>query len=137
MQSSRELFIPQNGSLVLESRPLKVSLAAAVAGCVHAWRHERNLRVHIAVTGLVLVAALVLRLTPLECAVLALTVGLVLGMEMMNTAIERAVDLASPEYHELAKLSKDVAAGGVALASGASVVVGLLILGAAVWRLYV
>ena len=58
---------------------------------------------------------------------IALGFGLVLGGECLNSSIEAIVDLASPEYHELARKSKDAAAGGVLLFSLASLVVGLII----------
>ncbi|MEO1994533.1 MAG: diacylglycerol kinase family protein [Planctomycetaceae bacterium] len=119
----------------MKSKTLLASLRTALSGCVFTWRNERNLRIQGLAGLLVVVAAVVLQLPPLECSVLVLTIGCVLALEMMNTAIERVVDLASPEYHQLAKLSKDVAAGSVAIAAIAAVIIGWLILGTAVWRL--
>ena len=69
-----------------------------------------------------------------EWAVLIFTIALVLILEGLNTSIEAAVDLASPERHPLAKASKDLAAGMVLIASMASVGVGLLILGPPLWK---
>jgi len=118
----------------VKTRPLTKSLEAAWSGCVLAWRNERNLRIHSAATVLVAAAAIALGLSAMECSLLALTVGLVLSMEMMNTAIEGLVDLVSPEYHELAKAVKDGAAAAVALAAAVAVIIGLLVLGPAAWR---
>ena len=125
------------GGQVVKSRPLAKSLGAAWSGCVVAWRNERNLRIHCAFAALVAAAAIALRLSTLECCLLVLTVGLVLSLEMMNTAIEGLVDLVSPEYHELAGAVKDFAAAAVALAAVAAVIIGLLILGPPLWRIAV
>ena len=62
-----------------------------------------------------------------EWLVVVVCFGLVLGGECINSSIEAIVDLASPDYHELARKSKDAAAGGVLLFSLASLVVGLII----------
>jgi diacylglycerol kinase len=66
--------------------------------------------------------------------VLVLAIGGVVATEAMNTAIERVVDLVCPDRHPLAKISKDVAAAAVLFAAMAAVVIGLLILGPALWQ---
>ena len=66
-------------------------------------------------------------INPYEWLVIVVCFGLVLGGECLNSSIEAIVDLASPEYHELARKSKDAAAGGVLLFSLTSLVVGLII----------
>jgi len=63
----------------------------------------------------------------MEFALLTLTIGLVLISEVLNTALEAAVDVSTQEFHTLAKVAKDVAAGGVLLASILAVVVGVLV----------
>jgi diacylglycerol kinase len=73
-------------------------------------------------------------LSPTEWAIIALTIALVLAAEAFNTVAETAVDLAAAEYHPLAKIAKDVAAGAVLLMAIAAVVVGLLVLGPPLWR---
>jgi len=97
-----------------------------LAFCV---RTQRNVRVQLVVATAVVAAGAWLRLDRVEWAVLALTIGGVIALEAVNTAIESAVDLASPELHPLAARAKDVAAGAVLVMSLASVVVGLLMLG--------
>jgi diacylglycerol kinase (ATP) len=82
--------------------------------------------VHVTAALLVVVLALVLRLTLLEFALLTLAVTLVLFAELVNTAIEVLVDLVSPEYHPLARRIKDVAAGAVLTASVGALVIGYL-----------
>jgi len=74
-----------------------------------------------------------LSLSRIEWAILALTMGLVWIAEFFNTALEAVVDLASPDIHPLAKVSKDVGAAAVLIAAITSVVVGLAILGPPLW----
>lgn len=79
----------------------------------------------------VIVAGALLRLPPLGWAVVALAIGLVLAAELLNTALEAAVDLVSPDDHPLAKRAKDVAAAGVLAASLAALAAGAFVLVAA------
>ena len=88
---------------------------------------QPNARIHIAATLTVTLLAWTLRISAVEWAVIALTVGMVICAEALNTAIEFVIDLASPEWHELARDAKDVAAAAVLLASLAAVVVGAII----------
>jgi diacylglycerol kinase len=99
----------------------------AFEGLAHALRTQVNFRVHGAITLAVVVAALVLGVSALEAAVLALTIGIVLAAELFNTAIEALVDLTSPQVHPLAKTAKDCAAAAVLISAMAAVVVGLAI----------
>ena len=69
-----------------------------------------------------------LKLTAYEMAVLLLAIGMVLVAEMMNTAIEKAVDLVCPQYHPLAKIAKDAAAGAVLAAALIAAAVGYYLL---------
>jgi diacylglycerol kinase len=75
-----------------------------------------------------------LGLSATDWAIIALTIGLVLAAESFNTVAELTVDLATTEYHLLAKIAKDVAAGAVLLMAIIAVVVGLLILGPPLWQ---
>lgn len=105
------------------------SFRVAWDGLVAALRSDRNLRIHAVATVLVIAAGWLVQLSLTEWAVITLTIGMVWVSELINTAIEAAVDLASPDFHELARLSKDVSSGAVLAASVAAVVVGLLIFG--------
>jgi len=89
--------------------------------------------VHIAIALLALALGIVLRISSVEFAVIFLAIASVLIVEMLNTVIELCVDLASPEYHPLAKIAKDVAAGAVLLSAMLSVVIGLLIFVPHLW----
>src|SRR5918998_1812710 len=78
---------------------------------IYAVRTQRNMRFHVVVAVVVLVASLLVGVRKLELAVLVLTILLVFVTELFNTAMEFVVDLATREYHPLAKLVKDVSAG--------------------------
>jgi diacylglycerol kinase len=113
------------------------SFGFAFAGLGHAWRTQRHLRIHVGIGLLALVFAAVLGLSPAEWAVLLLTIAAVLVLELVNTVIEAVVDLASPGYHPLAKVAKDVAAGAVLVAAIGSVAVGAVLFLPRLWRLLV
>ncbi|WP_110885206.1 diacylglycerol kinase [Deinococcus yavapaiensis] len=94
----------------------------AMAGLSFAWRTQANFRIETACAALALGLAVWAR-APL--APILLTCALVLSLELVNTAIEALVDLASPELHPLAKVAKDVAAAAVLIASIFAVIVAL------------
>jgi diacylglycerol kinase (ATP) len=104
------------------------SLNNAYQGIIYVIRTQRNMRFHAAVALVVLVVSLLLNVSRQELAILVLVIMAVFVTEMFNTAMEFAVDLVTREYHPLAKLAKDVAAGAVLVASIAAVAVGYLIL---------
>lgn len=109
------------------------SFGYAFAGLAYLFRTQRNARIHAAVGAAACLVAAWVGVSRAEWAVLVFTIALVLILEGLNTAVEAAVDLASPKYHPLAKVAKDLAAGMVLVAAIASVVVGLLILGPPLW----
>lgn len=111
------------------------SFHIALAGALHVLRTERNAQIE-GLIGLVSVGlGLALGLTRTEWAIVCILIVLVLGLEMVNTAVEAAVDLACPAPHPLAKKAKDSAAGAVVLAALGSVIVGLIIFLPRVWWL--
>ena len=109
------------------------SFRFAAAGVLFLIRTQPNARVHLVVAALVIALAAWLRVPLTSWAILTLDVALVLSLEAVNTAIEFAVDLASPGHHRLAKAAKDTAAGAVLIAAVLSVAVGLLLLGPPLW----
>ena len=106
---------------------LIASFGYALAGLAYCFRTQRNFRIHISIGLLGAVGGMLLGLSVVEWAVFAAMVTLVLAAEMVNTMIESLVDLVTQQYHPLAKIAKDVAAGIVLLTAIGSVVVGLLI----------
>ena len=103
------------------------SFSYAFAGIAQAFREGRNFKVQLCFAALAIALGLVFAIDPVEWALIAVCIGIVLGGECVNTAIEAVVDLASPEYHDLAKRAKDCAAGGVLVCSFASVAVAAFI----------
>jgi diacylglycerol kinase len=103
------------------------SFGYAFEGVAYILRTQRNARIELAVAIAAVALAAWLGITSIEWAVLVLTIAVVLALEWINTALELAVSLASPERHPSAKAAKDVAAASVLLGAVVSVVVGLLL----------
>jgi diacylglycerol kinase (ATP) len=99
----------------------------AFEGIIHVLRTQRNMRIHFAVAAAVLIAALAVGVEKLELIVLMLAIAFVLITEMVNTAVEGAVDVATTSFDPMAKLAKDIAAGAVLIASTVAVAVGYLV----------
>jgi diacylglycerol kinase (ATP) len=108
-----------------KSRLVK-SFGFAWAGIAYTWGHEPNFRIEVIVGVLAVLLALWLQVSPVPILMMG---AIVLALEILNSAIEALVDLASPDIHPLAKLAKDAAAGAVFLASIISVLVGLFWMG--------
>lgn len=109
------------------------SFGHAFHGLWYVLRTQRNAWIHAIVTLVVLLLGLWLGLPGRDWAVLALAIAIVWASEVLNTAIEAVVDLASPVHHPLAKVGKDVGAAAVLIAAVTAVLVGLLILGPPLW----
>ena len=88
---------------------------------------ERNMKIHCAAAVLVIVFGLLLHISVTEWCICFALFGLIMGLELVNTAIEAAVDLATQDYHPLAKRAKDTAAGAVLIASIMAAAAGLII----------
>jgi diacylglycerol kinase (ATP) len=103
-----------------------VSFKYAAAGVTYAYNTQRNFRIHCVMGTLAIVIGALLQLSSVEMAVICITSGLVLTLELLNTAIESVVDLTVGQtYHDLAKIAKDCAAGAVLISAFASVLVGM------------
>jgi diacylglycerol kinase (ATP) len=108
---------------------LFLSFKYAWAGLSYAFNTQRNFRIHLALGALAIGLSAFLRLRAVEMAVIGLTIGAVLAMELLNTAIESVVDLTVKQtYHELAKIAKDCAAGAVLVSALAAVLVACSLL---------
>src|SRR5581483_9791329 len=99
----------------------------AFEGIIHVLRTQRNLRIHFAIAFAVLVLALIVNVTKLELIALLISVTFVLIAEMLNSAIEAAIDIATTSFDPMAKLAKDIAAGAVLIASINALAVGYLV----------
>lgn len=117
----------QNQRPVTRAQTIVASFRYAFAGLWYLLSTQRNAKIHV-VLGLTATAlGFALRIDHGDWLALVLTVALVIAAEGFNTAIEAVVDLASPGYHPLAKVAKDVAAGTVLLTAIASIIVGMIV----------
>lgn len=104
------------------------SLMYAVAGCRYMIRYQKNTRVLLLATCVVLLLSIWLEVSPSEGALLILATSLVWLAEFFNAAVEAAVNLAVSDYHPMARAAKDVAAASVLLAALTSIAIGLIVL---------
>ena len=111
---------------IMDIRKFIKSFGYAIQGIVTAMS-EQNFRFHVLSTVIVMIAGLFTGLSIIEWIIIVLVITLVIGAEMFNTAIERVVDLVSPDYHPLAKQAKDIAAAAVFVFAACSVIIGILI----------
>lgn len=105
----------------------------AFNGIVYCVGHERNMKIHIGATIIVALLSWWFRLDRYELIVLLVTIAIVYITEMMNTVVEVLVDLVSPEFHPLAKIAKDVAAGMVLVSAVFSLLVGYMLFFLKIW----
>ncbi|MDP4240234.1 MAG: diacylglycerol kinase family protein [Bacteroidota bacterium] len=114
-----------------------LSFRYAFRGICHVFGTEANMKIHLVVAALVIVCGVAFTISLTEWMFCLLCIGLVVGAEMFNTAIENVVDLASPELHPLAGKAKDIAAGAVLICAIISVIIGLFIFVPKGWNLIV
>lgn len=112
------------------------SVNCAIDGIIYTARTQKHMRSHFVAALAMLFLVLLLRVSPLEFTVLTVSVCFVLFAELMNTSIEVIVDMVNPEFHPLAKIAKDVAAGGVLVAAIGAAVMGFLILSRYIFPIY-
>ena len=105
----------------------RFSFRNAITGIKTAFKTQRNLRVHFIVGILVLVFSIFLRVSLIELSLLVVTIALVFIAEVFNTAIEKTVDLITPEYNKQAKIAKDIGASGVLITAVFAILIGLII----------
>ncbi|MFU2205402.1 diacylglycerol kinase family protein [Streptococcus pluranimalium] len=119
-----------------KNRTLTASMEFAITGVVNAYKEERNMRKHMISALLAIIAGLVFQISALEWLFLLLSIFLVISFEIINSAIENVVDLAS-DYHfsMLAKNAKDMAAGAVLMISVYALITGLIIFVPKMWNL--
>ncbi|MEO5911564.1 MAG: diacylglycerol kinase family protein [Pelobium sp.] len=103
------------------------SFAHAINGLKLLFREEHNARVHLVVAILVVIAGFVSEISIIEWMMITFAIGLVISIEILNTAIEKTADFISPERNEQIKVIKDLAAGAVLVSTITSVIIGLLV----------
>jgi len=103
------------------------SFGYALSGINRVIKEERNIKIHLCAAIIVIALAFYFHFSRNDWLVLLLIISIVISLELVNSAVEAVVDLASPEIHPLAKKAKDVAAGSVLVAAIFSVVIGFLL----------
>ncbi len=103
------------------------SFGFAFKGLQQVVRHERHLQFHLIMAMAVVLAGWFFHLSLVEWCLVVLAIGLVISAEMLNTAIEHLTDMVSPQFHPVAGMVKDIAAGAVLVASMTSAVIGLIV----------
>ncbi len=111
----------------MKSHSLSQSFGFALSGIAHSIRENRNVKIHIVIGTLVLLASLFLNVRSEEFVDLVVMIVLVIGAEMINTSIEEMTDLITSEHRQEAKIAKDVAAGMVLVVSVGAAIVGVYI----------
>ncbi|MBM6619261.1 diacylglycerol kinase family protein [Bacillus suaedaesalsae] len=111
------------------------SFKYASMGIIHALKTEQNIRIHLLAGIIVFILAFIVKVSAIEWTILLLLISGIIVLELVNTAIERTVDLATnKEYHLLAKQAKDLAAGAVLVYAVTAIIIGLIIFGKAIMK---
>ena len=110
-----------------KTKKLINSFKYAFTGIATSFKTEQNMKIHIFVMILVIIAGIVFKVSLLDWVILVIMFGLVISAELFNTALETIVDMITEEKNEKAKIAKDVAAGAVLVLAIGSVIVGLII----------
>ena len=115
---------------------LFTSFRYAWAGISYAFQTQRNFRIHTGIGFIAMLLCWTLKVSNLEVAIVCLTIGAVLVMEILNTALESLVDLTVGQtYHTLAKIAKDCAAGAVLMAAIVALIIAILIFAPPLWAI--
>ena len=118
-----------------KNRDVISSLEFALTGIFTAFKEEKNMRSHVLSAVAAIIAGLIFRISAAEWLFLLLSIFLVIAFEIMNSAVENVVDLASDYHFSMrAKNAKDMAAGAVLVVSGFAVVTGLIIFVPKIWN---
>lgn len=110
-----------------KNKKLVNSFKCAIQGIIQAIKTERNVKIHITIMILVIISGIVFKIAKQEWITCIILFGLVISLELINSAIETTVDIAMPEINEKAKNAKDIAAGAVLVSAIASAIIGLTI----------
>lgn len=103
------------------------SFKYAFEGIISALKTEKNMKIHVLIMILVIIFGIILKISKIEWIICIVLFGLVISLELINTAIENVVDLITQEINPKAKIAKDVAAGAVLVSAITSAIIGLMI----------
>lgn len=103
------------------------SFGNALRGIWYCMRNERNFQIHLVIASAVIVLMLILNLNKLESSIIIILIFFVIVLEMINTSLEKLLDIIEPQMHPMIRVIKDIVAGSVLVSAGCAVVVGLII----------
>lgn len=112
---------------MINGKKIYKSFGYAFSGLESAWRLDQNMRIHALVSILVIIASIFFKISRFEFIIMLVMIILVFTAEMLNTALEKTVDLITKNYDIDAKLAKDVSSAMVLVSAVGSVVVGFII----------
>lgn len=111
----------------VKSKKLANSFKYAGQGFNFSFKTERNMKIHITIMILVIIAGILLKINRYEWIICIICFAIVISGELFNTAIEIVVDIAMPYKNEKAKLAKDISASAVLVFAISSAIIGLII----------
>lgn len=118
-----------------KKNPLYKSFCYAFEGIFTGIRKERNMKIHCLMMGCVVIAGMIFHISVIEWCICLVLFGLILSLELVNTAVEAVVDLVTEEKKPLAKIAKDTAAGAVLIAAIMAAAAGLVIFIPKAWEI--
>ena len=113
--------------MISKTKKLINSFKYAFSGIVSSFKTERNMKIHVLIMILVIIAGIIFKISALDWIILTIMISLVISAELFNTTFETVVDMITKERNEKAKLAKDIAAGAVLVLAIGSIIVGLII----------
>lgn len=108
-------------------KKIRNSFKYAIEGIWTSFKTERNMKIHIFIMILVIIAGIILKINKSEWIICIILFAIVIGSELFNTSIETIVDMVMPEKNEKAKIAKDVSAGAVLVVALGAAIIGLII----------
>ena len=121
---------------MIDFKKLIKSFKYAIEGINYALNSDQNLIIHFIAALFVIVISLLLKVSPFEMGILGVTILVVIAAEMINSALEKVVDLVTKEHRLEAKIAKDISAGMVLLTAIGSLIIGVLIFVPYILRLF-
>lgn len=106
---------------------LSIGLRYALAGVLYSLKHERNFKIHVTVFILTMILGAFLKISINEWFAILIVSAVVMQAELLNSAIEKAIDYIKPEIHPKAKVIKDISAGAVLITAMIAFMIGLII----------
>ena len=114
-------------NIIIENKKIINSFKYAIEGIIASFKSERNMKIHVLATIIVVILGLILKINIVEWCFCIISIVLVISAELLNTAIENIVDMISPEKNEKAKLIKDISAGAVLVLAIGTFIIGMII----------